>query len=298
MVAGLYSALNDEMIQTKKKIQSAMEYLMTYGWAILIIAVVLTVLFSLGITNPLFFAPKAPPGGCRVVRPSGPGTSFDINLLGVCNGEIPEYTAQFNGQSSNILFPHVVTTNQGTTISVWFYSNAGMGSYGRVIVETGDGNGFGPALQDGEIAILESGITWHQTGVSFSTGKWYNVVISAFPSGSSVMYDIFVNGKLYQSGPYLSITPSGDGAIGKEICCGHFFEGSISNVQIYNSTLDSASVNALYREGIGGVPIDLQNLVGWWPLNNNANDYSGNGNNGNAIGVTYSSSWINSYTPQ
>ncbi|MEM3199330.1 MAG: hypothetical protein QXD11_01130 [Candidatus Micrarchaeaceae archaeon] len=32
-----------------KKMQSAMEYLMTYGWAILIIAVVLGALFSLGV---------------------------------------------------------------------------------------------------------------------------------------------------------------------------------------------------------------------------------------------------------
>src|SRR5271156_4763977 len=31
------------------KLQSAMEYLMTYGWAILIIAVVMVALFSLGI---------------------------------------------------------------------------------------------------------------------------------------------------------------------------------------------------------------------------------------------------------
>jgi hypothetical protein len=34
-----------------KKAQSAMEYLMTYGWAILIIAVVLGALFSLGVFN-------------------------------------------------------------------------------------------------------------------------------------------------------------------------------------------------------------------------------------------------------
>jgi len=33
----------------KLKAQSAMEYLMTYGWAILIIAVVLGALFSLGV---------------------------------------------------------------------------------------------------------------------------------------------------------------------------------------------------------------------------------------------------------
>ncbi len=36
----------------RKKAQSAMEYLMTYGWAILIIAVVLVALFSLGVFKP------------------------------------------------------------------------------------------------------------------------------------------------------------------------------------------------------------------------------------------------------
>jgi hypothetical protein len=36
---------------TTRKAQSAMEYLMTYGWAILIIAVVLGALFSLGVFN-------------------------------------------------------------------------------------------------------------------------------------------------------------------------------------------------------------------------------------------------------
>src|SRR5580658_6648027 len=35
----------------RSKAQSAMEYLMTYGWAILIIAVVLAVLFSLNVFN-------------------------------------------------------------------------------------------------------------------------------------------------------------------------------------------------------------------------------------------------------
>ncbi len=40
-----------KMLNNKRKAQSAMEYLMTYGWAILIIAVVLAALFSLGVFN-------------------------------------------------------------------------------------------------------------------------------------------------------------------------------------------------------------------------------------------------------
>ena len=58
------------------KNQSAMEYLMTYGWSILIIAVVLGALSFLGIFNPVTFAPKATAGGCQVVKNSELGKLF------------------------------------------------------------------------------------------------------------------------------------------------------------------------------------------------------------------------------
>ncbi|MGB9703775.1 MAG: hypothetical protein ACPLXS_03675, partial [Candidatus Micrarchaeales archaeon] len=61
-------------IKTKVKSQAAMEYLMTYGWAILIIALALGVLYSLGVFNPKNFTPRVPPGSCFVFRPNGPGT--------------------------------------------------------------------------------------------------------------------------------------------------------------------------------------------------------------------------------
>ena len=52
------------------------------------------------------------------------------------------------------------------------------------------------------------------------------------------------------------------------------------------------------RPRINGLGIvDLHNLLGWWPLNGNANDYSGNGNNGAPANVVYTSSWISSYNP-
>ncbi|MGC9037471.1 MAG: hypothetical protein ACP5IK_02040, partial [Candidatus Micrarchaeia archaeon] len=95
---------NSNLIITKRlladaspKAQSAMEYLMTYGWAILIIAVVLGALFQLGVFNANNFAPKAPPGACQVFRPNGPYTTSFINLEGECQGELPQYVAQFNG---------------------------------------------------------------------------------------------------------------------------------------------------------------------------------------------------------
>ncbi len=61
--------------------QSAMEYLMTYGWAILIIAVVLGVLFQLGVFGGANLAPKATPGSCQVER-----TVAGTSLAGMCQG--------------------------------------------------------------------------------------------------------------------------------------------------------------------------------------------------------------------
>ncbi|MGC8538172.1 MAG: hypothetical protein ACP5MZ_04335, partial [Candidatus Micrarchaeia archaeon] len=86
--------------------------------------------------------------------------------------------------------------------------------------------------------------------------------------------------------------------LGSWWCCSARLEGGrLANVQLYNTALSINDIKALYKEGIGGAPIKIQSLVGWWPLNGNANDYSGNGNNGVPNGdITYSSNWYSGYT--
>ncbi|MDE1865002.1 MAG: hypothetical protein KGH77_06290, partial [Candidatus Micrarchaeota archaeon] len=44
----------------------------------------------------------------------------------------------------------------------------------------------------------------------------------------------------------------------------------------------------MYQEGINGAPLPNSGLAGWWPLNGNANDYGGPGNNGIPNNVLYS----------
>jgi hypothetical protein len=66
------------------------------------------------------------------------------------------------------------------------------------------------------------------------------------------------------------------------------FNGMIQNVQLYSSYLSRQQIGVLYREGINGAPISGAGLVGWWPLDGNANDYSWNHNNGTVVyNVTY-----------
>jgi len=273
-----------------------MEYLMTYGWAILIIAVVLGALFQLGVFNSSSFSPRAPPGACQVFRPSGPGTTTNINLMGVCTGQLPQYVAKFNGLSSWVNAGNTVSLNIATaiTLEAWIRPDT---------------------VTPGYQAILEKGwwmpIPKHWLYLRFSTlileissssdvvaqylnlqpGNWYQVVGTW--DGSNVQ--VYVNG---QAGSGASAT----GNIGQVIypyAIGSMsegqgsnnFNGLIANVQIYNASLSANQIQALYLEGIGGAPMKLQNLAGWWPLNGNSNDYSGNNNNGVPTAVTFTSQY-------
>ena len=292
---------------TKRKIQSAMEYLMTYGWAILIIAVVLVILFSLGITNPLFFAPKAPPRSCSVFRPDGPGSSYDINLLGVCNGEIPEYVASFStsdGSMININTNKLLSGSTAFTISFWVNpTTLGTSQLGFLDEECLIGVKFD---QPSTIEVDLGPPCW--AAITYSTFSYIKAnqwifIATTWKSGSSVID--YVDGKGQQaSGPISTVLSPVLGTTVKNFEIGPAISdepatamtGEISNVQVYNSSLGPNTIAAMYAKGIGGAPIDLQNLVGWWPLNGNANDYSGNNNDGTASNVIWSGTWWQSYT--
>jgi len=288
----------------KIKLQSAMEYLMTYGWAILIIAVVLGALFQLGVFNANNFAPKAPPGSCQVFRPNGPGTTSFINLEGVCSGEIPQYVAQFNGNdyiSANV--PQIITASGGyNTVTFWMYWNGTI---------NGMPFGFAPFA------------LWFNSGTCFGFNAGYGDVYGINPSSlegkwvfvAAVFYNgpytgnslLYINGVPQALSQCAGSAQSGFATNNLQISgrpaspsfpAGFYFSSSVANVQIYNTSLSANEIQALYLEGIGGAPIDLQHLVGWWPLNGNANDYSGNGNNGQINGgVTFVSNWWSGYTP-
>ena len=283
-----------------------MEYLMTYGWAILIIAVVLAALFQLGVFNSTNFAPKAPPGACQVFRPNGPGSTQFINTEGVCNGELPEYVAQFNGQNGEQIATPISTqgfpvTGQ-TTWSAWVDPNTV--PYNEIISDSSYqfqlAGYYGPIFPAGNGAGVElfSG-NWIQDPTVLSPGMWYLITATATGTGvvgGTIVETLYVNGAEVDTLSAVAQYPVTQGVI----YIGGFpnppLNGLMSNVQIYNTSLSANEVSALYLEGIGGAPIDLQNLVGWWPLNGNAQDYSGNNNDGTATNVAYTGAWTSGYS--
>ncbi|MGC8479024.1 MAG: LamG-like jellyroll fold domain-containing protein, partial [Candidatus Micrarchaeia archaeon] len=131
------------------------------------------------------------------------------------------------------------------------------------------------------------------SGYTLPIDKWTFVTLTFGPSG----VNFYVNGNMVYSS---SIATSGETftpLIGWDDGSSDYWEGDIANSQIYNTSLSANDIQALYQEGIGGAPINLQNLIGWWPLNGNANDYSGNGNNGVPSNVVFVSNWYSGYTP-
>ena len=283
--------------------QSAMEYLMTYGWAILIIAIVLAALFQLGVFSSSTFAPKAPPGSCQVFRPNGPGTTQFINTEGVCNGELPQYVGSFSGSMSVGAINKISDSNfpSGThPISIFAWVRSTQNATYPFIFNYG---AYGVAYSDWVLGFYSGQVcsdSWtdHRcAGPLISNGNWHFVGFT-YP-GSGLNTVVYVDGVSYTGTGVATPAVQVGGSTIADIGGGTNtnYTGSIADVQIYNISLSSNDVTTLYQEGIGGAPIDLQNLVGWWPLNGNAHDYSGNNNNGQTNGgVVFTANWEDGYT--
>ena len=64
--------------------------------------------------------------------------------------------------------------------------------------------------------------------------------------------------------------------------------GKIADVQMYDTALSHNQIKILYEEGYAGIPVTVNGLIAWLSLDGNANDYSGNNNNG----VTTNVNWV------
>lgn len=83
---------------------------------------------------------------------------------------------------------------------------------------------------------------------------------------------------------------------GKEGSNGRFYKGSIDDIGIWNRALTQQEITNLYNSSAyvpcasPAFPANLANgLVGYWPFCGDANDESGNGNNGTVNGATLTS---------
>jgi hypothetical protein len=271
------------------KLQSAMEYLMTYGWAILIIAVVLGVLFQMGVFNSSSLSVRVPPGACKVLR-----TSAATNLVGQCSGMLPKYVAQFDGQSSYIStgITGLPLSSTPRSVFAWVYNTAACSFYCAVqswgIPASGYPYSSELAVYAGQVSFNIYNVQLLGSTVPLNTWVFIGYTYSSGSTATVYLNNVATTGSL---GATPNTQLSSSAYIGQREGGGLYFPGLIADVQIYNTSLDSTSVTALYQEGIGGAPVNPQYLVGWWPLNGDTKDYSGNNNNGAPTAITYTSQY-------
>ncbi|MDE1768076.1 MAG: LamG domain-containing protein [Candidatus Micrarchaeota archaeon] len=291
------------------KFQSAMEYLTTYGLAIFAILIALILLYGLGVFSGSNYVPKASPGSCIVQKNSYGGSS----LRGDCLGAIPEYATALSGAGSVTISSFTaineIDNGQPFSVSAWIYPTSFTTCENNVLSSSVGGvSSFTNLFSFGVTGIGNTGgITWGPPRIMFelwdsthnqntlmgattlNPNNWY--FIAGTYSGSSVT--LYLNGQQDNTFAF-GVTNSGSIPLtinkGYGFCNGHI-NGIVSNIQIYNASLSSNSILALYKEGIGGSPIDLQNIIGWWPLNGDTKDYSGN--NGNGVGTNLA--FVNDY---
>ena len=204
----------------------------------------------------------------------------------------------FDGTSAYVQANSTASLNLGSefTFSAWInpesLANCGTTSSVNCMIFNKENSYEWGLASNGQLcwAIHNSapGWTWICPQIYVSAGKWSHVALTY--NGSAVTeYLDGTNATPYTaSGAIASQTTAlRIGARGAPGAAGSFFLGDIANVQMYNTSLSHAQVGTLYYDGVAGLPVEKSGLVGWWPLDGNANDYSGNGNSGNSIAVQY-----------
>ncbi len=282
------------------KSQSAMEYLVTFGWAIAIITVVLAGLFSLGVfNNNSSFTQRAHAGACVMTRQST-GLTSTVALTGECTNLQPQFVAQFNGATSLINIsgnPIWLNLQSPFTISVWIKINQ-VGVQQNIFTETSSTawttNGFEFYVNPNTLRVNVFGQSSIGSTTVLAPGTWYQVAITFSPPSNFIFYvDGVPAGSGTQTTAYASSYPI---YIGNQYPGSTTpFGGDMTNLQFYNGTLSAAEVLGLYTQGIGVEPVRPTNVTGWWQLNGDVNDYSGLSNKGIPSNVAFTTSWTGGY---
>lgn len=294
-----------EKIERRRlKLQSAMEYMTTYGWMILVVAVALVALWSLGVFNLQSFTPKATSGACFVTRPNGPNTIAFISLSGDCTNQIPKYVSTFNGFGGSYVAINPPGGQKSTalTVTAWVYQNsyAEINSCQDVVSALNNewaiqGPGYGTCAGTYPTAVV-GGFSCRGSGSTGMPVKQWNFIAITWDNSNLVLY---MNGvKLCSVAATGTIPTTEPVTIGNGYIGGSYsqqFNGSISNVQIYNTSLDSNTLSEMYYDGIGNDPTFINNLIGWWQLDGDTLDWSGNGDNGAGTNIYFNGDWYVGY---
>jgi uncharacterized protein (TIGR02145 family) len=197
-------------------------------------------------------------------------------------------------------------TNNTMSVSFWFKTDTNQ-LYRTCLIQkqTGEGSsqvGYDLGIDNGGYIGARSGINlrsrngvsnqWgsasSDTSINFTSNRWFHVVMT-YSNGTGVCY---INGLLN------SVITNQTGIIGDNTnpllfgssvftaITSKNYIGQLDDIAIYNRALTPQEITQLYTGQVIPSYVPTNGLVGYWPFNGNANDASGNGNNGTVNGAT------------
>jgi hypothetical protein len=216
----------------------------------------------------------------------------------------------FDGINDRIKIPFDLSyTNDTGSISLWMYATSLPSTNDPQDCLFGKGWGYPQLVYRSNsnvfIQIANSTSSFPSVGTqsNISNNEWKHII--AIYEGASLQ--IYIDGTLNNS-QILTPMPNYYSYCNSEFWIGgfrhqnscmpndsvQFFQGKIDELAFYNRALTQEEITALYTgepvnppTACNPLPANLQNgLVGYWPFCGNANDESGNGNDGTVNGAT------------
>jgi Concanavalin A-like lectin/glucanases superfamily/Secretion system C-terminal sorting domain len=233
---------------------------------------------------------------------SGNGNDGVVNGATLTEDRFGNVNNAYNFQSANsnyISINNNPVQNGTASISGWFNPTAPIGG---PIIHIGSDNstaancngyffGFGTiANPTGNNLLLDASCQGNYNTEWIATpNTWYHFTLIRTQNNLTA----YINGNMVGSyTPTGIISPSNNIFFGSTFSSNSvFYNGIIDDIAIYNRALTEQEIQNLYTgttpEPCAALPSNLQQgLVGYWPFCGNANDESGNGNDGTVNGAT------------
>ena len=234
---------------------------------------------------------------------SGNGNNGTVNGATLTTDRFGENNNSYQFSSSNSNYITINSNpiqNGPSSVSGWFYATAPTGG---PIFHIGSDNGtpnncngyffgFGnSANPNGNTLLIDAScIGTYNTGWTANSNSWYHFTLIRDQNNLTA----YINGNVVGTyNPSAINSPSTSIFFGSTYFTNSvFFNGKIDDIAIYNRALTQQEITNLYQganttSNCLSLPSNLQQgLVGYWPFCGNANDESGNGNNGTVNGAT------------
>ena len=197
---------------------------------------------------------------------------------------------KFNGSSAYITVPDAAEfdTTAGITFFAWIRCHA----WGTNVIMWRDDTSSNRCFQfylnsSGKLVFVlyDTTLTYHSliTNKTYQVDEWMTVTSTY----DGITMRSYTNGVVDVNTTIETFTPN---TSAEHISIGidndynqYHFNGTIYDIQYYTRCLSPTEVWDLHR----GLAVDDTNLVGWWKLDGDATDSSGNSNTGTANNGTY-----------